>query len=227
MKTGYSTISGNYVYVNFPRLGKNAIYQHLDSISVKTNQVVDQDTIIGYVGETGEVTGIHLHFGWFDESEQNKDWYDRNWQDFEKYEYTKPLGYVGTPVLRDENNDQIQVLVSNLRARKEPNGEILGYINKGIYNILANQTTDGYTWYQVNDNYWIAYDESWTNLFLKAEIPLVPSPDLEENESDNSETNLPDLEENKENPPKTTIFERFFQGIGEIIKKILKFFKIL
>ena len=91
--TGFDKSCGNYVYVNYPRLNHNAIYQHLDSIKVKNGQSVNKDTIIGITGETGDATGIHLHFGWFPSANQNKAWNDKGWEDFEKYNYEeeKPL----------------------------------------------------------------------------------------------------------------------------------------
>ena len=85
LKTGFNSGQGNYVYINYERLGKVGLYQHLDSISVKEGQNVSGNTIIGYVGETGDVTGIHLHFGWFNSPEYNKGWNERNWEDFENY----------------------------------------------------------------------------------------------------------------------------------------------
>ena len=44
--------------------------------------------------------------------------------------------YIGNPVTRNEKVKQIEVLIENLRVRISPNGNVLGYINKGIYNVL-------------------------------------------------------------------------------------------
>ena len=43
--------------------GFEALYAHLDRIAVEEGQIVEPETIIGYVGVTGCVTGPHLHFG--------------------------------------------------------------------------------------------------------------------------------------------------------------------
>lgn len=59
------------------------MHYHLDSINVKKGQKVDENTIIGYTGDTGEVTGIHLHLG-MKYIGQNK------FEDAEKFDY-KPL----------------------------------------------------------------------------------------------------------------------------------------
>lgn len=43
--------------------GWQALYAHLAKISVTPGQWAGPDTVIGYVGNTGCVTGAHLHFG--------------------------------------------------------------------------------------------------------------------------------------------------------------------
>lgn len=53
--TGY-TIVINHGY------GLISSYSHLDSINVMDNQVVQQGDLLGTVGETGRVTGPHLHW---------------------------------------------------------------------------------------------------------------------------------------------------------------------
>ena len=37
-------------------------YAHLSSVAVSTGQYVTAGTVIGYEGDTGNVTGPHLHF---------------------------------------------------------------------------------------------------------------------------------------------------------------------
>ena len=52
-----------YVWVKYPRLGVKMLHYHLDSVKVKKGQAVDENTVLGYTGETGMATGIHLHLG--------------------------------------------------------------------------------------------------------------------------------------------------------------------
>jgi len=81
-----------------------------------------------------------------------------------------PSQYVGTPVERNTKVDQIEVIVDSLRARKEPslNGAILGYINKGFYDIQDKVNADNYDWYKVQDM-WIAYSKNWENIYKHEE----------------------------------------------------------
>jgi len=55
-------VHGNTVMIDHG-LGIVSIYNHLDKISVKLNDNVNKEDIIGTVGSTGIATGSHLHFG--------------------------------------------------------------------------------------------------------------------------------------------------------------------
>lgn len=54
--------SGNSVFIDHGN-GLISEYFHLKTYSVKPNQTVTKGQVIGEVGETGRVTGPHLHFG--------------------------------------------------------------------------------------------------------------------------------------------------------------------
>lgn len=56
--------NGNYLWVEYPRLKIKLKYLHCDKLAVKKGQKVDENTILGYVGQTGAATGIHLHLGY-------------------------------------------------------------------------------------------------------------------------------------------------------------------
>lgn len=62
-KTGYSkTGSGYYVYVTHGNYLSLYCHMKKDSIVVKKGQKVKKGTVLGYMGKTGNATGVHLHF---------------------------------------------------------------------------------------------------------------------------------------------------------------------
>ncbi|HEX5861170.1 MAG TPA: VCBS repeat domain-containing M23 family metallopeptidase [Nocardioides sp.] len=52
---------GNWVRVNHAN-GESTIYAHLQSLAVKVGQTVDQGSLLGALGTSGNSTGPHLHF---------------------------------------------------------------------------------------------------------------------------------------------------------------------
>lgn len=60
--TGNYFFNGNTVFIDHGQ-GVITMYCHLDEIDVRENQSVSQGERIGTVGETGRVTGAHLHLG--------------------------------------------------------------------------------------------------------------------------------------------------------------------
>jgi murein DD-endopeptidase MepM/ murein hydrolase activator NlpD len=74
LRRGYGELGGNYVYV----IGKGGVryyYAHLDSFSenIDIGTKVTLDTVLGYVGTTGNASGTppHLHFGMYKDGAQN------------------------------------------------------------------------------------------------------------------------------------------------------------
>ena len=61
-KVGYSSTGSGY-FVEIKHGDYISLYAHMkeDSIVVKNNQNVKKGTVIGYMGSTGNATGIHLH----------------------------------------------------------------------------------------------------------------------------------------------------------------------
>lgn len=61
-------------------------------------------------------------------------------------------------VERNENVNQIQTTDESLRIRTEPslNGEIVGHVSLGYYNVLDQAENDGYTWYEIAKDRWCA-----------------------------------------------------------------------
>ena len=56
----------NVVKIYYPRINKTFAYAHLDKVYVNKNQEVNNNTIIGTTGMTGNATGIHLHLAIYD-----------------------------------------------------------------------------------------------------------------------------------------------------------------
>ncbi len=60
---------GHYVVIDHGN-GESSLYGHMTTVTVGVGQMVDQGTLVGTVGETGNATGPHLHF---EERLNNKD----------------------------------------------------------------------------------------------------------------------------------------------------------
>ena len=90
---------------------------------------------------------------------------------FRRKKETPPLPPVTENVERDEYQDQIEINVEKLRVRTIPtlDSEILGYANIGFYNYYEVAEHDGYTWYRIADNQWVAYNEEWITVYPKKE----------------------------------------------------------
>lgn len=58
---GYDNVYGNFVIISHAD-GYRTLYGHMDSYATRSGAYVDTDTVIGYVGNTGQSTGDHLHF---------------------------------------------------------------------------------------------------------------------------------------------------------------------
>lgn len=65
--TGYTSGNGNHVIIQHTLSGKTVytLYSHLNSISCKVGNYVNQGACIGVYGNTGNSSGRHLHFAIF------------------------------------------------------------------------------------------------------------------------------------------------------------------
>lgn len=74
VRSGVNILGGNYVFV-IGRGGVRYYYAHLDSIvqGMEPGQKVTTDTVLGFVGNTGNASGTppHLHFGMYHNGAEN------------------------------------------------------------------------------------------------------------------------------------------------------------
>ncbi|MCL6459761.1 MAG: peptidoglycan DD-metalloendopeptidase family protein [Gorillibacterium sp.] len=61
IKSGYRYDYGNFIVIDHHN-GYETLYGHLSKISVTNGQIVEKGEKIGYMGSTGDSTGVHLHF---------------------------------------------------------------------------------------------------------------------------------------------------------------------
>ena len=153
---------GNYVKINHGN-GYYTLYAHLNNVSVKVGDKVKIGQELGEMGNTGNSYGAHLHFEvWKD----NVRLYPYQYLDRNLFEN------ISEPVLRDEQKNQLKVNVTDLRIRKTPSvsSEILGLaILDGIYNYYETFESEGYTWYKIGDNNWLAGGDGWVSVYPKVE----------------------------------------------------------
>lgn len=66
-------------------------------------------------------------------------------------------------VPRDTSRHQVEITGDIVRARDEAslNGEVYGYMPKGVFNVYETKTAEDLVWYRVGTNVWTAYDSSW------------------------------------------------------------------
>jgi len=60
IESGDFFFSGNMIYIDHGQ-GLISLYAHMHKINVKPGDLIEQGQVIGQVGETGRVTGPHLH----------------------------------------------------------------------------------------------------------------------------------------------------------------------
>lgn len=90
------------------------------------------------------------------------------------FEYLNEIAIIGNPVDRNDHINQVEVLINNLNLREyySTSSRRIGYIKKGIYNVLDSKINEGYTWFKV-ENYWIASNDNWTKYYPKIENPSL------------------------------------------------------
>lgn len=154
-------------------------YIHLNSRSNRSiGTSVLQGEKIGVKGNTGNSNGYHLHIGISDTTTSVYNWnrmkslcnFDPEGH-FYKWKHVEYMGqwyenipYIEdyqiqypSPVERNTEVKQVEVLIDYLYLRDEPSGKAYGkFTTMGIYDVLAEQVSGNYNWYKIKDKFWIA-----------------------------------------------------------------------
>lgn len=180
------------------------MFTHDNDVSnLKVGQVIPQGQRFYEEGTKGMASGNHCHIecargkftgtGWHQNSagywsiNNGKKADECLWID-DSYHLIDTAGYnfrnvkdaepkkLGTPVERNEETDQVKVFDTTtvLRARNNPNGEVLGFMNSGIYNLLERALDGDYEWFKVENNLWFANSNEWCEVLPKKEVPVEP-----------------------------------------------------
>lgn len=176
-------------------------------------KIIKQGEVFYQEGTKGYATGNHCHFecakGKFTGTGWHKDnagyWSINNGKlvtdclfvddsyniiqtlglNFKNVKEVEPKRY-GSPVERNEYVNQIKINAENVRARKTPNGDILGYVNPGIYNSLEIVKKNNYDWHKIAEGLYCAMGE-WASWLPKKEKPV------EQPRNDDTDTKINEL----------------------------------
>lgn len=165
---------GNYVKIKHDN-GYYTLYGHIAYGTVKVNvgDRVSRGQVIGYLGNTGESYGAHLHWEVRDKNDTRID----------------PTPYLNAdlprevelpqPVERNKNVTQLQVIESylNVRLDHSTSAQSIGFCPVGIYNIVSTYEDGTYTWYQIEEGKWVANDGSWCKLLPAEKDEIVLTKD--------------------------------------------------
>ena len=179
-------IYGNYVNIKHDD-NWFSMYGHLlKGLTVKLGDRVRKGQVIGYMGNSGYSNGQHLHFELrhFTNTKTNSIdpmefifiedrgiYVNPTSKDLNRIRYRKTT--VGTPVGRIPALEQVEILASTLNGRKEPalDGEKLGFVTQGFYNVIGKEEEDGFLWYRLEPDLWCATKEGdWTVHYDPEEI---------------------------------------------------------
>ncbi len=132
-----SYYSGSYGHVVFIKHENNleTVYAHLNRRNVKEGQVVKQGDVIGLMGNTGDSSGVHLHF------EIHKD----NWT-YEKENAVDPVlalgeAAVGQPILAMEKKGS-EVTVETIAKLRLVDNIDIGNQGESYHIDVANENSE-------------------------------------------------------------------------------------
>ena len=148
---------------------------HFDTKSpLEVGKTYKRLTVINPMGCTGKnSTGYHDHFRVTKNGVRVNPldycYAYTDWNVIGSKETANIMKYTPLPdiqgVERDESKNQLKVLVSGLRVRKEPNGEQIGWaIQNEIYNHLETQKINDLEWYKIDKDMWVGNNGNYVEL---------------------------------------------------------------
>lgn len=74
---------------------------------------------------------------------------------------------VAPNVAQDSSKNQILVKIETLRVRMTPGTSetVVGFAKKGYYNYSETKSANGYIWYKIADDQWVAYAKEWITVY--------------------------------------------------------------
>ena len=152
---------GNYVKIKHNN-GYYTLYGHIayNTVKVKVGDKVKRGDVIGYLGNTGESYGAHLHWEVRDKNDNKI-----NPTPYLDADLPKEVE-LPQPVERNKNATQLQVIETQLNVRLDHtiSAQSIGFCPVGIYNIVSEYKDDNYTWYEIEKGKWVANDGTWCKL---------------------------------------------------------------
>lgn len=181
IEKGFTNSAGNYITIKHSSSDKSS-YLHLREPSyLNVGDIVSTGTLLGYMGTTGNSTGVHLHISftrdgnYIDPKTILYVYNDQIVSNTTKNNYTllyyNPI--VINSVERDVNKNQLSVNITDLNIRKGPGTSYErypSYINTGIYDFYEVIDNEGYTWYKIGEEAFIAFNEEWLTIYHKEEL---------------------------------------------------------
>ena len=184
---------GNYIIISYPKEVAASIFAHLkkNSCVVKEKDKVAQLQKVAQVGNSGYSFGNHLHlevckslsFSRHNGEDyiRNKDVYINSWYIVDpdtQRDYPIPSLLI-EPVEEDITVNQVHVTGTDLRVRKSPEGEIVGYAEEGYYNYTESVEAGGYIWVHVG-NYWIAGNTDVSEIIEARFFPVEENQEVDQ-----------------------------------------------
>lgn len=201
----YEELGGNQVFIETYENGSLLLFRiaHLASVSVNVGDIVDENTIIGYQGNTGlvlsskpnsDVTyGSHVHLEVTDSNGNYKN--PRMYANGSIYTH-----YVEQSNVLNPKKYQFKVNVDKINIREKPTVESsdIGdvFLNE-IYDILEEVDSEQYTWYKITTSRGVTgyvanlKNSNWMTLYYPNQ-DLEPDYEVDDKTDDfNNDSSLP------------------------------------